>query len=519
MSKLTDYVSYSDAQKHFSRDALWNLFDGDRDSLNIAHECVDRYAHRSDVAIRIAHDDGSDEFITWPELARRSSHVAHHLQHLGVKPGDRVAIMLEPSLAFYAALFGILKAGAVAVPLFTLFATDAIKVRVHDCNARWVFTNQAKAEAARAVPDLHVIVADSHALNDWARYPDGFQAQTHSNDLAIIQYTSGTTREVPAAVHQAHKSVVTLMISALYTVGLRPGDIYFCPSSPAWSHGLWPGTLAPLALGVPTGTMAGRFDATRMMQALQDYGITNMSAAATHYRMMRNSGATSQYRFHLKKLSYAGEPLDSETEAYLRNEINVAPCSIYGSSEVGAVLAHFPGAPDLEVRPGSLGKPVPGVDVQVQDADGQPCQPGVIGELKVWRRNSWIPIGDLGRIDDDGYFYHAGRADDIIISAGWTISAIEVEDVILQHPDVKEVAAVASPDSVRGHVVKAFVVSTRDGSDEFIDEIQTLVRTRLSPHEYPRRVAFVAELPKNPAGKINRRVLRDQEQQQAAVAA
>src|SRR5690606_10634340 len=119
-------------------------------------------------------------------------------------------------------------------------------------------------------------------------------------------------------------------------------------------------------------------------------------------------------------LSYAGEPLDSETESYIRTQLGVAPCSIYGSSEVGAVLAHYPGAPDLEVRPGSLGKPVPGVEVQVQDSDGQPCPPGVVGELKVWRRNSWIPIGDLGRTDEDGYFYHAGRADDIIISAGWT---------------------------------------------------------------------------------------------------
>src|SRR5690606_28173283 len=241
--------------------------------------------------------------------------------------GDRVAVMLEPSLAFYSVLFGILKAGAVAVPLFTLFATDAIRVRVRDCGARWLFTNDAKAEAARAVEDLNVVVADQAALADWSHYPDHFAAQTHSNDVAIIQYTSGTTRDVPAAVHQAHKSIVTLMVSALYTVGLRPGDVYFCPSSPAWSHGLWPGTIAPLALGVSTSTVAGKFDATRMMQALQDYGITNMSAAATHYRMMRNSGATDHYRFCLKKLSYAGEPLDSETESYIRTQLGVAPCS------------------------------------------------------------------------------------------------------------------------------------------------------------------------------------------------
>ena len=184
---------------------------------------------------------------------------------------------------------------------------------------------------------------------------------------------------------------------------------------------------------------------------------------------------------------------------------------MYGTTEVGVVLVSYPGAPDFTVRRGALGKPGPGVRVEVHDAQGEVCAPGVIGELKVWRRDAWIPTRDLGRTDADGYFYHAGRADDVIISAGWTMSAVEIEDSILKHPAVLEAAAIGVPDALRGQVVKAFIVARVAGSDEITREIQDLVRTRLSQHEYPRQVEFVTELPKTPAGKINRKVLRERQ--------
>jgi acetyl-CoA synthetase len=266
-----------------------------------------------------------------------------------------------------------------------------------------------------------------------------------------------------------------------------------------------------LALGLTIGAYAGRFDAERLMRALQDHAITNLSAAATHYRMMRNSQASSRYRFALKKLSFTGEPMDSETLAFTEATFGRAACSMYGTTEIGVILVNYPGADDFVVKPGSLGKAIPGGRVEVQDSAGAPCPPGVTGELKVWRRGTWIATKDLGRIDADGYFYHGGRADDVIISAGWTMSAVEIEDAILKHPDVREVAAVGVPDAIRGQVVKAFVVADRAGDDAFTAEIQTLVRTGLSQHEYPRLVAFVSELPKTPAGKVNRKVLRDRE--------
>jgi len=509
--RLTDYTTYADAHRHFSSSALWSLFDGDRTSLNIAVECLDRHAETGGVAVRVAHSDGHDEALSFGDLSEWSSRVAHWLAARGVAAGDRVAIMLEPSLVFYAALFGAIKRGAIAVPLFTLFGPDGIRLRVEDCTPKLLLTNAEKADTARAVAGLDVVVADDVLMTSLAALPTRFEARSAPDDLAVFQYTSGTTRELPAAVRHPQRAIVALMVAALYGTGIRPGDRFFCPSSPAWGHGLWHGTLAPLALGVTTGTMAGKFDPVRMLQALQDYQVTNVAAAATHYRMLKSSGRADAYRYGIQKLSFTGEPMDSATRAFVEATFGVRVCSMYGTTEVGVILADYPGAADYPVKPGALGKPVPGVRVEVQDADGRPCPPSQTGEIKVWRRDAWFPTKDRGHVDGDGYFYHAGRADDVIISAGWTMSAIEIEDVLLRHPDVREAAVIGVADSLRGQVVKAFVVSARGGDDAFARELQEFTRTRLSQHEYPRRVAFVAALPKTPAGKVNRKAIREAE--------
>ncbi len=517
MRRLTDYITYADAQAHCTPAALWALFDGDRAHFNIAHECVDRHAASGRTAVIVAHADGRDETITYAGLARDSARFAHLLAARGIARGDRIAVMLEPGRAFYVCVFGAMKLGAIAVPLFTLFGPDGLRLRVQDCAAKLLVTNADKASVAAGFDALDVLIVDEAADGLLDRMLDGHPqaraADTSGDDLAIFQYTSGTTRELPEAVRHTHRSIVTLMLAALYGSGLRPGDRFFCPSSPAWGHGLWHGTLAPMALGLTIGAYAGKFDAERLLRALQDHAFTNLAAAATHYRMIRNSGAADRYRLQLAKLSFTGEPLDTGTAEFIRARYGLEPCSMYGTTEVGVVLVSYPGAPDFPVRHGSLGKPVPGVRVAVQDAHGVECAPGVVGEMKVWRRNEWVPTRDLGRTDEDGYFYHAGRADDVIISAGWTMSAVEIEDSILKHPRVLEAAAIGVPDELRGQVVKAFVVVRGTAGEELAREIQDLVRARLSQHEYPRQVAFVTELPKTPAGKINRKLLRERESQ------
>ncbi|MBM3220048.1 MAG: AMP-binding protein [Candidatus Rokubacteria bacterium] len=508
--KLTEYATYADAHREASSAALWALFDGDRASLNIAHECVDRHAAPGRVAVRIARADGADETITFAELAAWSARFAHWLEARGVGRGERVAIMLEPSLPFYAALFGAIKRGAIAVPLFTLFGPDGVRLRIDDCTPRLLLTTREKASVATGT-GIDVLVADDAFMAALARFPGEYAWRSVPDDLAVFQYTSGTTRELPEAVRHSHRAIVVLMIAALYGTGIRPGDRFFCPSSPAWGHGLWHGTLAPLALGVTTGTMAGKFDPVRMLRALEDYGITTLSAAATHFRMIKSSGAASQHGYAIRKLSFTGEPMDGATRDFVERTFGVPVCSMYGTTEVGVVLADYPGAPDYVVKPGALGKPVPGVRVEVHAADGRGCEPDELGEIVVWRRDAWVPTKDRGRVDRDGYFHHAGRADDAIISAGWTMSAVEIEDVLLKHPDVREAAVIGVADAVRGQVVKAFVVSGRDGDEAFARELQDFTRARLSRHEYPRRVEFVAELPKTPAGKVNRKTLREME--------
>lgn len=512
MAKLTDYTSYADAQEHASSAALWELFDGDREHLNIAHECITRHADGTGrTAVRIAHDDGRDEILSFDEIAAYSAQFAHWLVEQGIQPGDRIAFMLEPSLPFYTSLFGAMMAGAVSVPLFTLFGLDGLRLRVDDCKPSLLVTNDEKTELAHQVEGLNVVVANRDLLDAISKYPTTFDTQSKASDMAVFQYTSGTTRELPAAVKHTHKSLVTLMFAALYGTGIRPGDEYFCPSSPAWGHGLWHGTLAPLGMGVTTGTFAGKFDAVRLMQALQDYKITNMSAAATHYRMMKNSGKGGDFKFSIEKLSFTGEPCDPATLEFIDETFHVPACSMYGTTEIGVVLVNFPGAEDYDVKPGSLGKPIPGLKLQVQRADGTETDPEEVGELMLWKRDHWETTKDLARRDADGYLYHCGRADDVIISAGWTMSAVEIENTMLKHPDVEEVAVIGVPDETRGQVVKSFVVSKRAESEEFVKELQNFTRERLAQHEFPRIVEFADELPKTPAGKVHRKVLRDRE--------
>src|SRR5262249_44517409 len=257
--------SYREALASFSWETLWRRFDGDRRRLNIAHECVDRHAGRG-TALRVQLADGRREEHDFDALGAWSSRFAHFLELEGIARGDRVAIMLEPSLPFYGALFGAMKRGAIAVPLFTLFGPDGVALRFDDCRPRMLLVQRDAPTWQARFPSVRVIATDHDLAERLEGLPTAYEPSTAADDLAVFQYTSGTTRERPEAVKHTHRAVVTLMIAALYGVGLEPGDRYFCPSPPAWGHGLWHGTIAPLALGIAVGTYAGRFDAGRLLE-------------------------------------------------------------------------------------------------------------------------------------------------------------------------------------------------------------------------------------------------------------
>jgi acetyl-CoA synthetase len=509
---VLDLRTVAEARRRFTWDALWALFDGDREHLNLAHECVDRHAGQG-TAIRIQFDDGRREEHGYDDLAAWSSRFAHVLAREGIGPGDRVAIMLDPSLAFYGAMFGTVKRGAIAVPLFTLFGPDGLALRLDDCRPRLLLVETDEDRWRARFPEVRVLAASDLTARLAAESPR-YEARTRADNLAVFQYTSGTTRALPEAVRHTHRAVVTLMVAALYGVGLEAGDRYFCPSSPAWGHGLWHGTIAPLALGIGVGAYSGRFDARHILEALTAFEITNFAAAPTVYRLVRNSGLAGRYAFRPRKLSYTGEPMDSRTFEWAEATWGLRPCGMYGSTEVGVLIVNYPGFGDYEVRPGALGQAAPGWEVGIVDPDGRPLPPGEPGEIAVRRKDGWFPVKDRGWMDADGYFHHAGRSDDVIISAGWTMSAVEIEDTLLKHPDVREAAVIGVADEVRGQVAKAFVVAPRRDPG-FADEIQRFVRERLSRHEYPRRLEVVAELPKTPAGKIDRGALRERERRDA----
>jgi acetyl-CoA synthetase len=503
VASILDVRRWPDVRETFSWDALWPLFDGDRARLNLAHECVDR--HPGDgIALRLAQADGGFVEHSFAELADWSSRFANLLEADGVAAGERVAIMVEPSLAFYGAMFGALKRGAVAVPLFTLFGPDGVALRVDDCRPRLLLVHDAERWQS-LVPGVRVAALDARFAARLAEQSPRYAPRTAADDPAVLQYTSGTTRALPEAVRHTHRAVVTLMVAALYGVGLERGDRYFCPSSPAWGHGLWHGTIAPLALGIPVGALAGRFDPARFAAALDAFAITNVAAAPTVYRMARAAGWTPPRR--LAKCSFTGEPMDEATRQFLTGALGAAPCSMYGSTEVGVILVDYPGFEGYAVRPGALGSAAPGWDVAVVDEAGARVAAGAVGEIAVWRRSAWFPVKDRGWMDADGYVHHAGRSDDVIISAGWTMSAVEIEQVLLRHPDVHDAAVIAVTDAARGQVPKAFIVAERD-DDAFEREIQEWVKTRLSLHEYPRAVEVVDALPRTPAGKVDRRALR-----------
>ena len=503
---------YPEVTEAFDWASLWTLMDGDRSRLNIAHECVDRWIDRG-TALRLQFADGRREEWSFADLAAWSGRCANFLERRGVARGDRVALLLEPSLPFYGALFGILKRGAVAVPLFTLFGPDALRARLQDSAARVLFAGPEADPVVDTFPGLEVLRLDEALLAQLGSESPDYRVDTSPDDLALLQYTSGTTRALPEGISHTHRAVVTLMIAALYGVGLEPGDRYFCPSSPAWGHGLAHGTLSPLALGIAVGAYSGRFDASRLRDALSAFRITNLAAAPTVYRLLRESGLSGREGLHLTKATYTGEPMDAATWDWIEQALALTPCGMYGSTEVGVIIVNYPGFEGYQVRRGALGRAAPGWEVAVVDAaTRQPVPSGQPGEIAVRRKGEWFLVKDRGWMDAEGYIHHGGRSDDIIISAGWTLSALEIEQALLAHPEVREAAVIGVPDERRGQVPQAWIVARRH-DDALASELQEHVRARLGRHEFPRHVRFVDALPRTPAGKVDRHALRTRSQE------
>ncbi|MHA1113700.1 MAG: acyl-CoA synthetase [Alphaproteobacteria bacterium] len=505
-SRLLDIRDYAQAQREFSWQGLWDIMDGTPARLNIAHECIDRHPDDA-VAARIKFADGRCETYDFATLKSWTSRFAHYLGRQGVERGDCVAVMIEPSLDYLACKFGAMKRGVIVAPLSTLFGAEAILQRVEQCAPKLLIVPPDFDIDLGDTGNMRIIKADAAFRAALEAESDDFTvADTAADDLAFYLFTSGTTRQRAAAIPHQHRAVVTLMLSALYGFGVHPGDRFFSPSSPAYGFGAHT-LISPLALGIAVGSLAGQFDPVRVLEALEAFEITNFCAPPTVYRMIMASGRVGDFNIGLEKASYSGEPMDTTTADWVRAAFGVPASSVYGSAEVSTFIGNYPGFTGFEPRRGALGKPFPGREVAILDEKGGIRAPGQTGEIAIRKRGEWVPIKDRGSMDADGYVYHAGRSDDVIISAVYTMSATEMEDVLLRHEDVRDVAVVGVKDTTRGLIPKAFVVGTRRDAD-FVAELQDFAKERLGKHEYPRVVAFLDILPRTAASKIDRKALR-----------
>ncbi|NNG01166.1 MAG: AMP-binding protein [Desulfobacteraceae bacterium] len=509
---MLDYKSYEEAREKFTWEQPWELFDGTPENFNMAHECIDRHVGKG-TAIRIKFEDGHREQYNFDTISKMSSQFAHSLKKIGVEFGDRVAIMLDPTLEYYVSFFGTLKMAAVAVPCYTQFGPDALAFRLKDSGAKVLVTTEELKSMAAETPDVRIITVGEVFREFLSGSPEQFETNNPAKHEAVYQYTSGTTRKYPEAIKHYHRSIVTLIPAAVFGRGFKYGDRYFCPANPAWGHGLWHGTLSPLALGIPVGAYSGKFDMEKFLEGLVEFKIDNLGAAPTVYRLMKNSGLLGNYDLKIKKMHYTGEPMDTETFHFLKDTFGVPPHSGYGSTEVGALIYQYAGFENWDEKPGSLGKPMPGRDIVLIDKQGDPVAQGDIGEIAMKRKGELFRVKDAAVMDEDGYYWHKGRVDDVIISSGWTISPTEVEDSMLKHPAILEVAVIGVPDKDRGHIVKAFVVSGQAPSEELKKDIKNFVKDKLSKHEYPREIEFLKSLPKTEGGKVKKVELKNRHQQ------
>ena len=516
-----DYSSYEEARQKFNWKERWTLFNGTKDHFNIAHECIDRHP-KNEYAIRIKFSDGRSEMYTFGQFSEYTCRFANYLEAKGIRFGDKVIILLFPSLELYVSMFGTFRRGAVAVMCFPLFGPEAVNFRLSKSDAKAIITtksmiNLVDKELADKL-DLKIIYADD-LMAELQNCSDTYEWRTDVNSICMMQFSSGTTGE-PKSILYKHGAISIAGVVMKLGNGLRPDDIYFCPSSPGWGHGIWYGTIAPLIHGRAIGTFSGKFDTDKVLEALEEWRVTIMAAISSHYRLIMESPNIERYKVKLRTVNYTGEAITKDTIAALKRVWGIYPAAQYGTTEAGPIALDFMAFDNWIIRPGSLGKlMLGGIKIAILDESEKEVLSGTTGQVALWRNNAWFKIGDSAYIDEDGYFWYVGRIDDVIISAGYTIGPIEVEGAVNKHPAVEECAVVGSPDKNRGEIVKTVVVLKKGytGSKDLEEDIKAYVKTRLSKHEYPREIEFITELPKTPDGKIKRKLLKEREKQLKAL--
>jgi acetyl-CoA synthetase len=555
---LPNLRSYEEARVTFSWERARAELDGlpHGRGLNIAHEAVDRHAagpRRGRVAIRWLGRAGEVRDFTYGELGAATARFANALRTLGVAPGERVFSLAGRIPELYVAALGTLKAGCVFSPLFSAFGPEPIRQRLEKGGARVLVTTAAlyrkKVAALRAaLPGLaHVLLAGDGAPEPGtlelapllaASSPAFEIPPTDPEDVALLHFTSGTTGQPKGALH-VHEAVVVHHATGRLALDLHDDDVFWCTADPGWVTGTSYGIVSPLACGVTSVVDAADFDAERWYRILEEQRVTVWYTAPTALRMLMKAGpalARARDLSALRFVASVGEPLNPEAVVWGRDVLGLPIHDNWWQTETGGILVS--NYVSMDVWPGSMGKPLPGIEAGIvrRDASGaavEVTEPDVEGELAIrpgWPSmfrgylgedaryracfsGGWYLTGDLARRDREGYLWFVGRADDVIKSAGHRIGPFEIESVLLEHPAVAEVGAIGVPDPVVGEVPKAFV-ALKDGftpSEELKARLLGHARTRLGPAVAPKEIAFVATLPRTRSGKILRRLLKARE--------
>lgn len=511
---LYDYETYEEARENFDWAEKWSLFDGDRENFNIASECIDRHNDK-DVALNVKYRSGKNESYARGELRQKSSQFAHWLEAEGISKGDRVAIMLQPTVEFFIALYGIWKRGAVTVPIHILSERDTIEHKVEDSDPELIISNSEQLSRNMLQQTGADLVDKSRLSSLIDGFGTSYNTSTAAEDSALIMYTSGTTG-MPKGYTMPHKMFVNYAPVGVFGHGVVPEDTVFCPTQPAFMMGLLNGATVPLYLGATAGTYVGKFDSETVLAGLEEFKATNLISVATALRRLANSGYLSEFDLDLERISSGGEMLDEETMRKFKKETGVLITNGYGTSEHGTIISNYALFDNWTTKIGSLGKPFPGIEAAILDDSGNKLPADQVGEIayRIGGDGQWIRTSDAGKYDEEGYYWHKGRVDDVIITSGYRIGPHEVEDALMGHPAVDEAAAIPSPDDERGNIVKAFIIANTECSEELKPEIKDHVRSNLSKYAYPREIQFVEELPRTSNGKIKRKSLRKREQRQ-----
>lgn len=524
------------------RDFAWDL----PADFNIGRAVSDDWAAREPDRVCLQHflPDGDHLSLSYGDLAKRSNAFARGLAALGVKPGDRVALMLPQGFSTVIAHVALYKMGAIAVPLALLFGVEALGHRLKASGAKVLVTTETGAGKVAPIrsdlPDLETLVIAGGEAGEHVPFEalvDGYSDAPLEivgglEDPAMMIFTSGTTGPPKGALH-AHRVLIGHIpgVQTHHEFLPQPGDRLWTPADWAWAGGLLNVLLPGLLLGVPVvSSPAQKFDPELAFRILDEMDVRNAFIPPTALRIMKTvRDPRRRYALKLRTVGSGGESLGRETYDWAKRELGLTINEFYGQTECNLVLASCQSKG--VTKGGAIGQPVPGHTVAVIDDQGHPVAPGVSGQIAVkrpdpvmflgyWENEAatkakflgdWLLTGDQGVSDDEGYVTFFGRDDDVITSSGYRIGPSEVEDCLVGHPGVALAAAVGKPDPVRTEIVKAYVVPAEgfEAGDALAAEIRDWVKTRLSAHEYPREIAFVDSLPLTTTGKVIRRELRE----------